>query len=75
MLLGALATTLLGNTLTEKGVIWSSEGIIWTGEHFLCHPIVLKYENIIKINLKFNDVYSKNNLPKIKDGAYIINLD
>ena len=24
---------------------------------------------------KFNDVYSRNNLPKIKDGVYIINLD
>ena len=24
---------------------------------------------------KFNDVYSRNNLPKIKDGTYIINLD
>ena len=24
---------------------------------------------------KFNGVYSTNNLPKIKDGAYIINLD
>ena len=24
---------------------------------------------------KFNSVYSRNNLPKIKDGAYIINLD
>ena len=23
----------------------------------------------------FNDVYSRNNLPKIKDGAYVINLD
>ena len=23
---------------------------------------------------KFNGVYSRNNLPKIKDGAYIINL-
>ena len=22
----------------------------------------------------FNDVYSRNNLPKIKDGAYVINL-
>ena len=22
----------------------------------------------------FNDVYSRNNLPKIKDGTYIINL-
>ena len=24
---------------------------------------------------KFNGVYSKNNLPNIKDGAYVINLD
>ena len=24
---------------------------------------------------KFNDVFSRNNLPKIKDGAYVVNLD
>ena len=24
---------------------------------------------------KFNVVYSRNNLPKLKDGAYVINLD
>ena len=24
---------------------------------------------------RFNDVYSRDNLPKIKDGLYIINLD
>ena len=24
---------------------------------------------------KFNGVYSRNNLPKIKDGAYVINAD
>ena len=24
---------------------------------------------------KFNGVYSRNNLPKIKDGAYVINFD
>ena len=24
---------------------------------------------------KFNRVYSRNNLPKIKDGPYVINLD
>ena len=24
---------------------------------------------------KFNDVYSRNDLSKIKDGAYIINID
>ena len=30
-----------------------------------------KYQN----ELKFNSVYSRDNLPKIKDGAYEINLD
>ena len=24
---------------------------------------------------KFNNVYSRNNLPKIKDGAYVTNFD
>ena len=24
---------------------------------------------------RFNDVFSKDNLPRIKDGAYAINLD
>ena len=28
-----------------------------------------------KYQPKFNDVYSRNNLPKIKNGAYVINLD
>ena len=27
-----------------------------------------------KYQPKFNGVYSRNNLPKIKDGAYVINL-
>ena len=30
-----------------------------------------QYEN----KPRFNGVYSRNNLPKIKDGAYVINLD
>ena len=39
------------------------------------HPLtnfeIEKYEN----EPKFNGFYSTNNLSKIKDGAYIINLD
>ena len=27
------------------------------------------------MNLHFNRIYSRSNLPKIKDGAYVINLD
>ena len=32
---------------------------------------IQKYQN----EPKFNGVYSRDNLPKIKDGAYVINLD
>ena len=40
------------------------------------HPLtnfeIQKYQN----ELKFNGIYSRHNLPnKIKDGAYVINLD
>ena len=41
----------------------------------LPHPFtyfeIQKYQN----EPKFNVVYSRNNLPRIKDGAYVINLD
>ena len=37
------------------------------------HPLIQKY---YKNEPRFNGVFSRNNLPKkIKDGAYIINLD
>ena len=42
----------------------------------LAHP--LTYFEIQKYNPnepKFNGVYSRNNLHKIKDGTYVINLD
>ena len=35
----------------------------------------LKIQKYCQNELKFNDVYSRNNLPKIKDGTYVINLD
>ena len=40
------------------------------------HPLVnfeiLKY---YQNELKFNSVYSRNNLPKIKDATYVISID
>ena len=40
------------------------------------HPLtnfeIQKYHQNVT---KFNSVYSRNDLPKINDGAYIINLD
>ena len=42
----------------------------------MSHPLTtLEYKNYYQNDSKSNDVYSSNNLPKIKDRVYIINLD
>ena len=39
-------------------------------------PLInLERQNYYKNEPRFNGVYSRDNLSKIKDGAYIINLD
>ena len=48
--------------------------------HLLTNFEIQKYyQNEVQLNLKnepkFNVVYSRNNSPKVKDGAYVINLD
>ena len=35
----------------------------------------MEIQNYYKNESRFNGVFSRDNLPKIKDGAYIINLD
>ena len=40
------------------------------------HPLTnFKIQKYYQNEPRFNGVYSKNNLPKIKDGAYVINVD
>ena len=42
----------------------------------LPHPLTnFEIQKYYQNESKFNGVYSRNNLPKIKDGAYVINLD
>ena len=87
MLLGTLGASLLGNLLTGgKGMMRAGEGIMRAGEgvkkkklksllplHPLTNFDIMEY---YKNELRFNGVYSRNNLPKtIKKGAYVINLD
>ena len=47
------------------------------GFSILLHPLTnFEIQKYYKHEPKFNGVFSRNNLPKkIKDGAYIINLD
>ena len=42
----------------------------------LPHPLTnFEIQKYYQKEPKFNGVYSRNNLTKIKDGAYVINLD
>ena len=86
MLLGTLGATTLGSVLAGKVFVRASEGTIRSGEgtiragtgtikaglEFQCHLIIWL---ILKYKPKFNGVYLRNNLPKIKDPAYVINFD
>ena len=40
------------------------------------HPLTnFEIQKYYQNEARFNGIYSRNNLPKIKDGAYVINLD
>ena len=72
MLLGTLGASLLGNLLAGKGINRAGEGTV-TPPHPLSNFEIQKY---YQNEPRFNGAYSRDNLPnKIKDGAYVKNLD
>ena len=99
MLLGALGARLLGNLLTGRGAIATSQGrgiyragkdkgkgINRAGEGVLRadyennkiprHPLTnFEIQKYYKNEPRFNGIFSRDNLPKIKDGVYVVNLD
>ena len=45
-------------------------------KNFLLHPLNnIEITNYFNDEPRFNGVFSRNNLARIKDGAYVINLD
>ena len=87
MLLCTLGDSLLGDLLTKnlsgRGVIRAEEETIRTGygtgygTGFTPHPLTsFEIEAYCQNEPRFNGVYSRDNLPdKIKDGAYVVNID
>ena len=89
MLSGTLGASLLGILLTGKGILRAGsnnkkgKGILRAGSGkkmgFLMppHPLTnFEIQKYYKNEPKFNGVFSRNNLfKKIKDGAFIVNLD
>ena len=88
MFLVALGARLLGNLLWDKGIKRSQtlskkaniprqrvmrrgKGTRIFGATSSFNKFWQKYQN----GSKFKEVNSKNNSPKLKDGAYIVNLD
>ena len=67
LLLGTLAASLLGSASRGLGVIKAGEETIRSGN--IRAEIQKYYQN----EYKFNGVYSRNNISKITDGAYITN--
>ena len=77
MLAATLSASLLRKMLARKRVIRTSK---WGNKHSwagVLMPPHLFWDIKILYSGKpiFNGVYSRNNLPKIKDEAYVINLD
>ena len=87
MLLGTIGVSFLGNLIARKSTIRAGEGTSRVGEwvkeqleqvkifnapHHLTNFEIQKYH---QNEPKFNGVNSRNNLAKIKDGTYVINLD
>ena len=76
MLLGSLGASLLGNLLTGRGINRAGKGIVRADygnkmDSLTNFEILKYYQN----KPRFNGVYSRDNLRKIKDGAYKVNLD
>ena len=89
MLIGTLGASLLGNLLTGgKGIVRAGEGSVASrakGEGrkkenlnslLPFHPLTnIEISEYYANKPRFNGVYSRNNLAKIKKGANVINLD
>ena len=86
MLLGTLAASLLGNILIGPGInrAGKSQGIVRDGygnkkgrkKNKPPYPLTnFEIQKHYQSKPRFNGVYSRDNPPKIKDDAYIINLD
>ena len=85
MILSTLGSSLIGNLLSRKGMYRSGKGMYRSGHELYgikalivpkLHPLTnFEIEEYYKNKPRFNGVYSKDNLPKIKQGVYVINLD
>ena len=74
-----IISSLIGNLLTGKGAMGTAEGTIRLNQIKLLmsihHLTNFEKQKCYQNEPKFKSVYSRNNLSKIKDGAYVKNID
>ena len=79
MILGTLAASLIQNVLAGKEVIamlWQRNSYSWSGFLRPPHPLTnFQIQKYYQNKPKVNGFYLRNDLPKLKDGAFAINLD
>ena len=83
MILGMLGVSLVENMLAGKWGVRGGDGVIlagertnsWPGSLILLYPLTNFEIEKCESEPKFNGVYSTNILPKIKDWAFVMNLD
>ena len=78
MLLGTLGAFLL----IGRGLFRAGKGMYRVGQGIKkksltpFHPLTnFEIQDYFKNEKRFNGVYSRNNLPSLRNGAYVINLD
>ena len=76
-LAATLAASLLGSELTGKRVVKGSDGVIRAGEGVIRagEGTNFKTQKYYQDEPRFNGVFSRKNLPRIKDETYVINLN
>ena len=82
MLLGTLGASLLGNLLTGKRLYRTGKRNVQNRSRIKTKKVIpfhtltnFEIMDYFKDVQGFNGVFSRNNLPKLKNGAYVINLD
>ena len=83
MLFGTLRASMLGNMLTGKGVLRAGKGTVTAGRGYNMDKNLFQLHTLSNIEItkdfnyepRFNGVYSRDNLPKIKGDVYVINLN
>ena len=82
-LLAPLATSVLEPVMFSVVKSISGRGVRRAGRGYMDKSFLVSLHSLNRIDItnylnykpRFNEIFSRNNLPRLKDGAYVINID